>query len=189
MFKHIHTYLVKTMKHILYTFTLSLFLIFGAYAQETSTLGVVADVLANITVTTIQEVDFGNIQSTSDPVLDPSGSSTADVGQTSAFGEITITASNSTQLYITWDASKKLGLDGGDSEVITFTPNVYSHTDNDRASSSSLSNGSSASTSGSGKLYLFVGGNLGKLSGQKVGSYDTGKEGGEGDLTFTVNYN
>lgn len=182
---------MKNFKNILAAFALVALFATSTFAQENTDVNIGAVVLADITLTKNADVSFGNIQDTGSPVLDPQGSSTADVGAGATFGKLTISAANSTQLLIDWDQATVTLSNGTNS--MTFTPDFSGNSTDAIASSSDITKNTATAateTSGSGDLFVYIGGNLGALVGQASGTYtsDSGTAGASGDLNVTVNY-
>lgn len=182
---------MKNLKYIVTALALVAFANPVANAQETQDINTSAVILADIALTFVSDVSFGNIQDTGSPVLDPQGTNTADVGGGATFGKFSISAANSTQLVIDWDQATVTLSDGTNS--MTFTPDVSANSTDAIASSSDVTKataGAATETSAGGALFVYIGGNLGTLSGQAAGTYtsDSGTAGASGDLTFTVNY-
>ena len=182
---------MKNFKNILAAFALVALFATSTFAQENTDVNIGAVVLADITLTKNADVSFGNIQDTGSPVLDPQGSSTADVGAGATFGKLTISAANSTQLLIDWDQATVTLSNGTNS--MTFTPDFSGNSTDAIASSTDITKNTATAateTSGSGDLFVYIGGNLGALSSQASGTYtsDSGTAGASGDLNVTVNY-
>ncbi|NGP87830.1 hypothetical protein [Fodinibius halophilus] len=160
----------------------------SAFAQPTQAVTTTANVQAQINITKNADVDFGSIQATSNPDLVPNGSNT-DVGAGATLGKLSVTSANtSQQLVVSWNQAT-VTLDDGSSNTITYTPAVTANSSDDASASSTVSNGtanSNTSTSSSGELYIYIGGDLGSLSGQTAGTYTAAN--GSGNLVFTVNY-
>ncbi|HKK46735.1 MAG TPA: hypothetical protein VJ964_14510 [Balneolaceae bacterium] len=158
----------------------------SAFAQ--TNVSATATVLTNISVTNNNDVNFGNIQQTSSPVIDPNGTN-SDVTSNAVMGKLTISASTSTQLIVDWNQATVTLADGAGNNI-TYTPKVTANsTDNASTSSVVSKNTASAATATdatSGNLYIYIGGNLGSLSNQTAGTYTSTN--GSGDLQFTVNY-
>ncbi|MCR9131778.1 MAG: DUF4402 domain-containing protein [bacterium] len=182
---------MKNLKNIFAAFAIVALFATGAFAQENVDVNIGAVVLADITLTKNTDVSFGNIQDTGSPVLDPQGASTADVGAGATFGKLTISAANSTQLLIDWDQATVTLSNGTNS--MTFTPDFSGNSTDAIASSTDITKNTATAateTSGSGDLFVYIGGNLGTLSSQASGTYtsDSGTAGASGDLNVTVNY-
>lgn len=182
---------MKNFKNILAAFALVALFATSTFAQENTDVNIGAVVLADITLTKNADVSFGNIQDTGSPVLDPQGSSTADVGAGATFGKLTISAANSTQLLIDWDQAT-VTLSNG-TNTMTFTPDFSGNSTDAIASSTDITKNTATAateTSGSGDLFVYIGGNLATLTGQASGTYtsDSGTAGASGDLNVTVNY-
>ncbi|WP_020402045.1 DUF4402 domain-containing protein [Gracilimonas tropica] len=182
--------IMKTLKTLLTVFAVAAVFSAGAYAQSAD-VSIAADVQAAITVTKNADVDFGVISATSSPVLDPQGTNTADVGGGSAFGKLTVSGPNETQLLIDWDQTT-VTLGDGNSNTILFTPDISANSTDAIASSSDVTKNTAntvSETSATGALYIYIGGNLGSLNGATTGVYssDTG-DGGSGPLNVSVSY-
>ncbi len=133
----------------------------------TSTATVGAVVNAVLTVTNNSDIDFGSIQATGSPVLDPQGTNTAAVGSSSTFGKFTLGGSDAT-VVITYDATA--ALDNNATGTMTFTADVSGKATDDIATSVDIASGGTATLSG-GAYYIYVGGNLGSLTTQETGTY------------------
>jgi spore coat protein U-like protein len=179
-------YKMKSLKTLLTAF--ALFAVATATnAQENTTITSSATVVADIVITPVANVNFGSIQDTGSPVLDPQGTNTADVGGSATFGKFSIAAANSTQLVIDWNQAT-VSLSNG-TQTMTYTPDVSANSTDAIASSSDVTKntaGAATETSAGGALFVYVGGNLGALSSQAAGTYTSAA--GSGDLVFTINY-
>lgn len=177
---------MKSLKTLLTAF--ALFAVATATnAQENTTITSSATVVADIVITPVANVNFGSIQDTGSPVLDPQGTNTADVGGSATFGKFSIAAANSTQLVIDWNQAT-VSLSNG-TQTMTYTPDVSANSTDAIASSSDVTKntaGAATETSAGGALFVYVGGNLGALSSQAAGTYTSAA--GSGDLVFTINY-
>ena len=157
-------------------------------AQPTSasaTVNASATVLAQLTITKTADVAFGNVGATTvGPVyIDPLGSAHTYVGSGATVGGLTVSGANSQSVRLSWPASITL-TDAG-TDVMTYTLKVNGLNANTQASSGMLGLSSGyydATTSASGKYYLWVGGDLGTLASQAAGVYS-------GTASFTVEYN
>jgi hypothetical protein len=153
--------------------------------QEQVTASVDATVLAELSVTKNADIDFGNVSASSTPILDPTGASHVDVGTQFSVGEFALAGAAGSQLNIEYDASVTLG--DGTSNTLTFTPAVAGHATT-QGSATPVASGSQVTLDGSGDYILWVGGNLGTLSGQTPAVYSSGAANGSGDFTLTVEY-
>ncbi|NQV15368.1 DUF4402 domain-containing protein [bacterium] len=155
-------------------------------AQSNATATVDAVVMANLALANTALVDFGNIPATSSPVLDPKEAAHTDVGSAAAVGTFTLSGQVSTQVTVTYDASTTLG-DG--TNQMTFTPDLEGHATT-QGSAANVASGTQVTLDGSGNFLFWLGGNLGTLSNQAVGTYasDNGTNGG-GDWNLSVEYN
>lgn len=167
------------------------FIILSApHAQaQSDDVNVAATVKAAISVAKQTDVNFDDVSASSSPVLDPNGSN-QDVNTTATFGEVDVTisgASSAQNIQVSWDQSSVTLSDGG-SNTMTFTPDVSGNTTDDAASSTNISNNANVQTDANGNYFIYVGGDLGTLSGQTAGSYASNNTNGSGDLTVTVVY-
>ena len=140
---------------------------------KTAQASVTTTVQTALTLTKSQDVKFGAISATSSPVLDPKGVSTStDVGSTAQVGVFDITGANSANVIVNYDANVTLS-DGTPADDITFTPNVIGDKlSTNQSSASTIINGAAVALDGTaGTFTLWVGGNLGTLSGQATGNY------------------
>jgi hypothetical protein len=106
-----------------------------------------------------------------------------DVGSSAQVGLFTLGGSNSQSVTVSYPSS--LTLDDGSGNDLTFTPDVEGHADT-QASASDVASGSQVTLSGTGAYKLWIGGDLGTLSGQTTGTYTSTNEGT--DFTITVEY-
>ncbi len=142
----------------------------GQATTGTATVGAVVN--AVLTVTNNSDINFGSIQATSTPVLDPQGTSTADVGSTNTFGKFTLNGTNGATIVLTYDATASLG--NGAAGSMTFTADVASNTADAIGTSTDRASGAAFALDGtSGNVFVYVGGNLGGLTTQEVGTYTT----------------
>ena len=160
----------------------------SVFAQSTdnATATVDAVVMANLVLSNTASVNFGNLASTSNPVIDPKGVSHTDVGAGAQVGTFTLTGPPTTNITVTFDANATLG-DGG-FETLTFTPDLEGHATT-QGSATDVTSGSTVATNGSGDFLFWLGGSLGSLIGQASGTYATNAGNGSGDWTLTVEYN
>ena len=175
-------------KAILVTTTTLMLLTASLFGQATdnATATVDAVVLANLTLTNTATVNFGNVASTSTPVIDPKGASHSDVGSGVQVGTFSLSGPASTSITVTYDATATLG-DGG-SATMTFTPDLEGHADT-QGSALDVASGGTVTTNGSGAYLFWLGGTLGSLSGQTPGTYASDETNGSGDWELTVEYN
>ncbi|MBN2732064.1 MAG: hypothetical protein JXR26_06525 [Balneolaceae bacterium] len=155
---------------------------------QSADVNVAANVKAAINLTKNLDVNFDDISASSSPVLDPNGSN-QDVNTAATSGKLTvdISVSNAQDIQVSWDQTS-VTLGDGSSATMTFTPDVSGNTTDDAGTSTDITNGANVQTSGSGDYFIYVGGNLGSLSGQTAGSYSSSNANGSGDLTVTVVY-
>lgn len=156
----------------LFVLAFGLFLAYTpAKAQQSATAGVTTTVQTALSISKSQDIKFGNIGATSNPVLDPTGATNTDVGSTAQVGIFDISGANSGTVYVNYDGTVTLS-DGTPADDITFTTNVTGDaSSSNQSSSTAVSSGSTVSLSSGGAYTLWVGGNLGTLSSQASGSY------------------
>jgi hypothetical protein len=138
-----------------------------------------------------QDMNFGQIvadQISNDPTLDPTGSSSHDVGTSHQIGKLEIDASAGSSLNISFKTANGNKLENTDDNTkkLTFTPNYKGSSSSSPTTYDALSAGGSTGVTAdgtSGKYYIFLGGNLDKseVSGADDGTY-------EGTITVTADY-
>ena len=156
-----------------------------AQTQANANIGASATVLTAVTIAKNTDVIFGNIGASTAGVvyLNPKGFATSNyVGTTAAAGTFTISGALAQSIRIIWPAS--ISLSDGATHTMTYTLEVNGYTASTQSSSTLLTSGGNTATTDatSGNYYLWVGGNLGQLSGQTTGTYT-------GTANFTVEYN
>ncbi len=157
------------------------------FAQVNATANVSATVQNALTITKNNDVAFGNLSANSAPVLDANDQSNTDVTGTYQIGDYTIGGSNGASVNVSYDASVTLG--DGTAATMTFTPDVAGDaSSSNQASAAGVTSGASITLGATGYT-LWIGGNLGTLSGQASGSYSSAATNGSGDFTVTVSYN
>ncbi len=167
------------MKRSILTVLVALMMITGAFAQGTaaSDATVTADVLANLTLSGSTTLDFGNVASTSTPIVDPTGASHTDVAAATA-GSFTIGGQASSSITVNFDASSILTDVTTGLVEMTFTPDLNGNTANSQAGATAdITSGSTVSLSAGGAYYLWLGGDLGSLSGKTADAYSTANGG------------
>lgn len=137
------------------------------FAQTEATASVDAVVQAVIIATNNSDINFGNIQATGTPVLDPQGTNTADEGASATFGKFTIAGSDA-PIVLTYDATA--ALDNNATGTMTFTADVAWKVTDDISTSADIASGG-AFTPASNAAYIYVGGTLGSLTTQEAGTY------------------
>ena len=169
------------MKQLLNTILALTLLMSIGLAQETGDIAVNASVLAVLTLTPGNDLNFGNISATSTPILDPkTPANNTDLGTTNNAGTYTLAGEASATVSVTYDAS--VTLSNGATGSLTFTPDMYGHTANDASASSSVASASTITLgSGDPAYYFWLGGDLGTLSSQETGTYT-------GNFTLTLEY-
>lgn len=171
----------KTLIGLLVAFALTT----GAFAQAQATAEVTATIQATLSITNDANIAFGNLSASSTPIMDPKDVSHTDLGTNYTVGQFTLAGANGAGVSVSYDASVTLG--DGSSGTITYTPAVYGH-ESTQASSSEVTSGSSVTLGGTGEYKLWVGGNLGTLTNQTVGSYSSNASNGSGNFTVSVEY-
>jgi hypothetical protein len=156
----------------------------GAFGQTSAEATVTATVQAELTLVNDVAINFGALSATSTPIMDPKDVSHTDLGQTYTMGEFTMGGSNGVDVNVSYDASVTLG---DETNTITYTPSVFGH-ETTQAASAVVSNGANVTLGASG-YKLWVGGNLGTLSGQATGVYTAAAGNGSGNFTITLEYN
>jgi hypothetical protein len=145
-----------------------------------------AEVYTILSLTKVTALNFGDILSTSAPVIDPTNT-TGDVAvglHTSntahAAGKFHIAGTAAKSVSVTFPATATLT---GPSSTMTWTLAVSAAAaDAGPRGGAAYTTGTAFSLSASGDYYLWVGGNLGSLSGQAPGVYT-------GIASFDVEYN
>lgn len=181
------------MKRSIFTLlVVSSMMISGAFAQGTDsgTATVVTEVLANLSISAATTVNFGNVASTSDPVIDPTGASHSDVASP-VIGTFTVAGAAGASVDVSFDATATLSDGAATPNTITFTPDLAAHATT-QAGAPSLATGADITLNGSGAYLFWVGGELGTpgtgISSQTAGSYSTANTGGSA-WNVTVTYN
>ncbi len=146
-----------------------------------------AEVYTMLSITQSTALNFGDILSTqAAPTIDPTATGgDANVGlhttnTTHAAGKFHIAGTASKNVHITYPASASLA---SGANHMTWTLAVSgANTDDGARGGASYASGATAALSAGGDYYLWVGGNLGALSGQAAGAYS-------GTANFIVDYN
>lgn len=152
------------------------------FAGDNATADVNAVVQANLALTKLTDVDFGTLQPTSAPVIDPKGISHVDVSAPT-IGTFSLTGAASQVVTVTEGGAVTLG-DGTNS--MTFTPDLEGHATT-QASASDV--GATVTLDGSGNFLFWLGGDLGTLTNQLAGTYSSGAANGSGPWSLDVEYN
>jgi len=152
-------------------------------AGDAATATVDAVVQANLTFVANTIVNFGTIQPTSTPIIDPKNVTHTDVTAPTV-GSFSLSGAPGTVVAITEDANATLG-DG--TNTMTFTPDLFGHA---TTQGSATAVGATVTLDGSGNYLFWLGGNLGTLTDQLAGTYasDNGVN-GSGDWSLSVEYN
>ncbi len=148
-------------------------------------------VIQDISITSNQDVQFGEVFQNSNPELDPttSGGNT-DVGSGAQVGKLTITGGSDVSITVDLNTAS-LGLTNGDSDLSedpTYTPWLVGSINDSFSDQTTIfdQNGSdqnpSISINGDGNYFLYLGGNLGTISTDASGTYSN-------TITVTASYN
>ena len=128
-----------------------------ASASETATVS--ADVIAALTISKDQDLQFGEIASGTAKTI-----AVTDAGATT----FSIGGEASTTVTLTYTAPTTL-TDGGN--AMPFTADVQANTTDDAATASALSSGDSQTLSASSALYVYLGGTADASASPPMGSY------------------
>jgi len=147
-----------------------------------------AEVFTVLTLTKNTSLNFGDILSTqAAPTIDPTNATNdANVGQHTsktahAAGKFTIAGTAGKDVHVSFPATATLS--GPSSSTMTWTLAVSSASaDAGVRGGTSYTSGAALTLNASGNYFLWVGGNLGALSGQTPGIYT-------GTADFVVDYN
>lgn len=162
--------------------TIALVMSFG-FGQEIGTATVSASVLANLSLSSDANVNFGNIPASGTPTIDPLGATHIDVGSAVTVGVFSLTGAPSTVVTLDFPGSVTLG--DGSTNTMTFNTDLRGHEDT-QASATSVTTTATIGASGGYKFWL--GGDLGTLTNQAVATYTSGASNGSGDFTLTIEY-
>lgn len=166
------------------TLTLALFVFAGtAYGQGTSddaTASASVNVVSTISVTSAQNPSFGTVaQGAGQVTLDPTDGTTDNGGGNPQAGTFTIEGTGGQGVQLSFPSSVELT---GSGDPITFNTNVTgTSSSGSQGGSTNKNDGDSVTLNGSGKYFLYVGGNINVGSSQATGTYD-------GDFTLTAEY-
>jgi len=145
-----------------------------------------AEVFTVLSLTAGPNLNFGDILSTSTPVIDPTNATNdIDVGKHTshsayAAGKFHIAGTAGKSVQVTFPASATLT---GPSSTMTWTLAVSgANADAGARGGAAYTSGNAITLSGTGDYYLWIGGNLGSLSGKAPGNYT-------GSASFDVEYN
>ena len=158
-------------------------LVAGNAQAQSANVSVGATVAAALSISKTADVAFGNLSATTagQVYLSPTGTGSTYVGVTAAVGALHIGGAGSTSIRLGWPTTVTLT----GPAALTYTLKVNGLNANTQASSGTLTLSGgyvSVTTGAGGAYYLWVGGDLGTLSGQTAGSYT-------GSAAFTVEYN
>ncbi len=123
------------------------------------------------TVIKINDVDFGQIATSSSPVIDPADpSASTDVLLGSIIvGEFRVEQGTETDLIVNYSTT---ALEGPGTDII-YTPHLVGNVADNQGSSTTLNDGTSITTDPDGFYYLWLGGDLGTIPpAQDTGHYD-----------------
>ena len=157
-------------------------LVASAFAQgDSENLGVSTTVVANLTLAAGDTLVFGQVPSSSTPIIDPTSiAGHTDVLSGETVGTMTLDGAVGASVDVTFTTATLI--DGGAGDDITFTPNVYGDATTTHASATQILNGGDITLSGGGEYNFWIGGALGTLSSQLAGAYT-------GTWSMTVDYN
>lgn len=174
---------MKTIKNISSLLAVVAIFSVAAFAQtpdETATINATATVTGALTINTT-DVQFGAIAATSNPNLQANANDAAsvDVGAGAVAGQIALSAGiAAAELIASWTTAT---LGDGAAATMTFTPDIW-------VGATQLVSGTTVfALDGSGAANLDIGGDLGALSGQATGNYDTAASNGS-SLVVNMNY-
>ncbi|MCF7826366.1 MAG: DUF4402 domain-containing protein [Candidatus Marinimicrobia bacterium] len=176
----------STMKKVTMILAIMIFAMAGTsvYAGDQAAASVEAVVQANLSLTAVDSVNFGTLQPTSTPIIDPTGSSHTDVTSPTV-GSFDLTGANDQVVTITEGGNVTLG--DGNSHTMTFTPDLFGKASDDASTSSAV--GGTVTLSATGTYFFWLGGDLGTLTNQVAGSYSSEVgSGGSGSWTLDVEY-
>jgi hypothetical protein len=145
------------------------------------------DIVQDLAFTKNNDLSFGQISNsqTANAILDPQNTNTANVGNTTTFGEIEVIGAPSSSIVISF--TNPANLSDGNGNTIGFTPDYSGKNGaNNIGGSSDLNTGSNntVTTGGaSGKYYIYYGGTLdgGDIDNAATGNYT-------GTIKTTIDY-
>ncbi|NQV41064.1 MAG: DUF4402 domain-containing protein [Candidatus Marinimicrobia bacterium] len=165
------------------TIVLMTTLVASVFAGDNATATVDAVVQANLALTNTASVDFGTLQPTSTPIIDPKNASHTDVTAPTV-GTFTLTGAAGQVVAVTEGGAVTLG-DG--TNTMTFTPDLEGHA---TTQGSATDVGATITLDGSGNFLFWLGGDLGTLTNQPAGAYASDNvTNGSGDWSLSVEYN
>lgn len=148
-----------------------------AQINPNTTVGASATVLDELTISKVQDVNFGNVAVNSTPILNAENGVTTDVGFDGfQYGHVAISAGGNVRF--TFAETIQLTADG-ETDELTYTPEIRLTNDNFDFGGTNVTNNSTHGVSGN--QGLIIGGNLGTIANVARTTYT-------GDLTITVEY-
>jgi len=173
--------------YLLVTTVLSVFLFLPDVKsdnRESASVLVNANVLGALSLENINDVNFGNISSTTtgEVFLDPQGTESSFVGVSATAGHLKISGDGDQSVRVGWPATVELMDAQGN--TMTCTLAVSGNGSENQSTSSDLILEGDYCTLGlnANYFYLLIGGSLGTLNTETTGSYT-------GTAIFTVEYN
>lgn len=155
--------------------------------NESTELQVQANVLSTLSIQTLENLSFGNISQTTngDVVIDPKGLSlntTAYVGLNAQIGKMKIVGDPTNTINLSFPST--ITLTNQNNTNLIFTLNVHGNelSNGQFNSISLLPNVDITTNATNGDYYLWIGGSLGTLTNQEIGTYI-------GSAMFEVTYN
>lgn len=144
----------------------------ASYGQDAD-VNIDAEVLQSLSITTDQNVDFGEILPGGTHTIDPETDETER-------GELSITGEAEEAIQITFSETETLGHDT-EADELTFTSNLIGHESDAPGSATEIVSGEAETLSSGGDFYLWLGGDLEVPSDASSGSYS-------GEATISVEY-
>ena len=155
----------------------------SAFAQEfdkSADATATAQILQQLDIEKNEDIDFGTILDGTTATLDPrNGGSIVNFDEVFNVGKFTISGPNGQNIIINFDETVTLEGLGDD---LTLNTDVIFNDEDDDAEAADLNTGGSATLSGSGSGFVWVGGNITVPGGQTAGEY-------AGTFNISVEYN
>lgn len=145
----------------------------ASYGQDAD-VNIDAEVLQSLSITTDQNVDFGEILPGGTHTIDPETDETER-------GELSITGEDGEDILIDILPSDDVTLSDNDGNELTFTSNLIGHESDAPGSATEIVSGEAETLSSGGDFYLWLGGDLEVPSDASSGSYS-------GEATISVEY-
>lgn len=144
----------------------------ASYGQDAD-VNIDAEVLQSLSITTDQNVDFGDILPGGTHTIDPETDETER-------GELSITGEAEEAILITFSETVTLEHDT-EADELTFTPDLIGNDSDDTGGASEITSEEPETLSSGGDFYLWLGGDLEVPSNASSGSYS-------GEATISVEY-